>query len=423
MPGSEDAGECPEGLSPELGKPVRVNLHDLGLSTFYGFGAALTEAAAYTYSLMSPENKKSYLEAVFGKNGLDYRICRICIGSSDFSLADHVYIDEGDETLSSFDLGIDKDYVIPMARDVLAYRKGDVDFFASPWSPPAFMKDSGSRIGGHLMKKYYKLYAEYTARFVLEYAKEGIKIAAVTPQNEPGNGNGWETCLYTAEEEAAYIHVLKGTLKEHGLDTMIFGWDHNRHGLFERAEYLYSHVYDDVDGIAFHWYSGGGCFEDIPLVRGTWPGKYIIESEFTNSEKNYFGRYADEIRRLLHVGVNAIVEWNALLDERGMPCHNRDWGCISPVHYDRQKKLLYHSVNYDEIKLFSRLLKKGDILLATSVAGTGIECAAGRKPGGTVAVFLHNSLNSGKNVTLKCRGKQLKVILPANSDVALEIEE
>ncbi|MCQ2427413.1 MAG: hypothetical protein MJ137_03280 [Clostridia bacterium] len=404
------------------GKPDRINIHGIERTGFYGFGAALTEAAAYTYALMSAENKQKYLDMVFGKEGLNYRICRICIGSSDFSLDNHVYIDEGDETLSTFSLGIDLDYVIPMARDVLAYRDGDVDFFASPWSPPAFMKDSGSRIGGHLKPEYYSLYAEYTARFVEEYAKAGIVIGAVTPQNEPGNGTGWETCVYTAEEEARYIRVLRSVFSKHGLSTKILCWDYNRYGMFDRASFIFDNCGKDADGVAFHWYSKGGCLEDIALIRELYPDKVIIESEFTNSQKNYFGRYIDEIRNVIAYGTNAVVEWNALLDERGMPCHNRDWGCISPLFYDRQKGTLYKSVNYNEIYLASHLIEKGDRILRTSVSGGCLECCAVKKPDGSLAVIITNTTDGDRKALLKARGEQLELTVPGKSDISVKIE-
>lgn len=410
------------GSEENLGKIAAVNVHDVVRSRFYGFGAALTEAAAYTYAQMSQENRNKYLEMIFGESGLNYRICRICIGSSDFSLDNHVYIDEGDKTLESFDLGIDRDYVIPMARDVLNYRHGDVKFFASPWSPPAFMKDSKSRIGGHLLPEYYGLYADYICRFIEEYAAEGITIAAVTPQNEPGNGKGWETCLFSSAEEAAYIGVLRAAFRARGLDTKILCWDFDRKGMFDRATKVYASCGQDVDGLAFHWYSGGGCYEDITLLRELYPDKVIIESEFTNSEKNYFGRYVDEIREVLAAGANAIVEWNALLNERGMPAHNRDWGCISPLHYDRDKKVLYKSVNYDEIYTFSRFIKEKAEILRTSVTNVPIRTAALRNPDSSYAVELSNLGDSDRNVALRLCGSTLNFILPARTDTMLVIK-
>lgn len=410
-----------KGRDESLGRAAVVNVHDVVRTKFYGFGAALTEAAAYTYAQMSEENKKRYLEMIFGKSGLDYRICRICIGSSDFSLGDHVYISEGDETLETFDLGIDKDYVIPMARDVLSYRSGDVKFFASPWSPPAFMKDSHSRIGGRLLPEYYGLYAGYICRFVEEYAKEGIKISAVTPQNEPENGKGWETCLYSTEEEAAYIRVLRKTLREKGLDTRILCWDQNRHRMFDRAVGIYERCSDDVDGLAFHWYSGGGCFEDIPLLRELYPDKVIIESEFTNSDKNYFGRYTDELRDVISAGVNAVTEWNALLNEKGMPAHNRDWGCISPLHYDRGRSELYKSVNYDEIFMFSHFIDAGSEILRTSVTDRAIKTAAVKNPDGSYVTEISNLGDTDKNVCLRLGGTEISIVLPGKTDTSLVI--
>jgi len=57
---------------------------------------------------------------------------------------------------------------------------------ASPWSAPAWMKTSGSLIGGTLKPEYYDAFARYLLRYVDAYAQAGVPIFALTLQNEPG---------------------------------------------------------------------------------------------------------------------------------------------------------------------------------------------------------------------------------------------
>jgi len=74
--------------------------------------------------------------------------------------------------------------------------------FASPWSPPSYMKTNGEmNHGGKLKKEYWELWSEYYVKFVEAYRNEGIDVFGITVQNEPNATQRWDSCVYTAEEE------------------------------------------------------------------------------------------------------------------------------------------------------------------------------------------------------------------------------
>ena len=62
--------------------------------------------------------------------------------------------------------GVDKDraYILPILKLAKA-KNPDLLFFASPWSPPGWMKSSQSLIGGQLRPESYGAYAQYFVRF------------------------------------------------------------------------------------------------------------------------------------------------------------------------------------------------------------------------------------------------------------------
>ena len=139
------------------------------------------------------------IDEYFSKDGLNYSICRLPIGSSDFSTKSYSYSYKEDLT----DFSIENDKLIIQTIKMAKKRSSDLKFLASPWSPPAFMKNNNNLYhGGKLLEKYYSLWAKYLVRYVIEYKKENINIDYMTIQNEPNAIQSWESCTYTSQEEA-----------------------------------------------------------------------------------------------------------------------------------------------------------------------------------------------------------------------------
>jgi glucosylceramidase len=176
--------------------------------TIEGFGGALTDAAAETFSRLPPQSREELLTAYFDREkGIGYTLCRIPIHSCDFSSASHVYDDvPGDVDLRHFSIQPDRRHRLPFIKAALAAAGTTVKMFASPWSPPAWMKTNGSMLhGGRLKPEYRGTWARYFVRFVEEYEKAGVPIWGLTVQNEPMASQTWESCLFTAEEERDFV--------------------------------------------------------------------------------------------------------------------------------------------------------------------------------------------------------------------------
>lgn len=409
-----------EGVA-EIGKD-RVNVYPVERQEILGFGGAFTESSAIVYAGLSPEKKKQVLSWLFGPDGLRYNFCRICIGSSDFAAGQYDYLAPEDRTLASFSPARDKKYVIPMIHDAMAVCPDNMVFFASPWSPPAFMKDNGKRIGGRLLPEYRDLDAEYFVKFIQAYEQEGIHISAVTPQNEPLAASPWDSCLYDAEEEIALIQSLKKAFDTHGLDTKILCFDQNKGRLFYRAQAVYDKVGDMVAGAAFHWYSGSH-FEELSLLRELYPQRLLIHTEFCNGlGRKHFDTYARELMGNLSHGVNAECEWNLMLDPAGGPYHHRAFGCSAPLHTDAAGNILRRS-SYYETFLFSHFIRRGARALAVSSYHRDIRVAAFRNPDNRLIVILHNDTDGETAVNLTVFDQLCQTSLPPRSLVTYEIEE
>ena len=115
---------------------------------FLGIGGAITDASAEVFSKLSPNKQNELLNAYFTDEGINYNIIRTSIHSSDFGLGSHTYIEEGDKDLKTFSIEMDKEKRIPMIKRAQDLIKDDLVFYASPWSPPAFMKTNNHMLGG-----------------------------------------------------------------------------------------------------------------------------------------------------------------------------------------------------------------------------------------------------------------------------------
>jgi glucosylceramidase len=146
------------------------------------------------------------------------------------------------------------------------------------------MKDSNDMMGGGvLLPEYRDTWANYFVRWIQAYQKQGVGVWGITVQNEPENAASWESCIFTAEETRDFVSDhLAPALDKGGLsDVKIFGFDHNKDHVSDWADVLLgddSKSKDDVDGIAFHWYSGS-CFANVQKVFDAHSDKTLLPSE------------------------------------------------------------------------------------------------------------------------------------------------
>mgnify|MGYP003492579642 FL=1 len=171
--------------------------------TFIGIGGAITDASAEVFAKLSGDKQQEFLNAYFNKEkGIGYSLARTTIHSCDFSSGSYTYVTEGDKELKSFSIQHDKQFKIPLIKKAIETAGGKLLLYASPWSPPAYMKDNNTMLkGGKLLPEYYQSWANYFTKFVKAYENDGMPIWGITLQNEPMATQRWESCIYTAEEE------------------------------------------------------------------------------------------------------------------------------------------------------------------------------------------------------------------------------
>ncbi len=394
--------------------------------TIEGFGGAFTEAAAVTWKKMGEANQKRIIEAYFDpQEGLGYSLCRTHINSCDFSLGNYAYDEVANDTqLENFSVAHDEQALLPMIHAALEASKTPFKLFASPWSPPAWMKTNGEmNHGGSLKPEYRQTWADYFVRYIEEYHKRGVNIWGVTVQNEPAAVQKWDSCIYTAEEERDFVRDHLGpTFEKSGhKDVKIMVWDHNRDLLVQRASVAYSDpaAAKYIWGAAYHWY-GDDCFQNVQLLHDAWPEKHLLFSEGCQENGPHTGewglgeRYARSIISDLNRWAVGWTDWNMLLDETGGPNHVNNL-CSAPILADtKNDKLLFQS-SYYYIGHFARFIRPDAKRILCSSSRDNLEASACVNPDGSVVVVVMNRTEDPQPFAIETMTMKWPATLPAHS--------
>jgi glucosylceramidase len=400
--------------------------------TFIGIGGALTDASAETFAALPPNRQQEFIDAYFDpRKGIGYTLARTNIHSCDFSSDSYTYVKEGDAALSSFNVEHDRRYRIPFIKRAIAATGNNLKIFGSPWSPPAFMKSNNDMLhGGKLKREFYQPWANYFAKFIKAYAREGVPIWGVTIQNEPMATQKWESCIFTAEDERDFLkNNLGPTLRREGLaNKNIIIWDHNRDLIYQRVSTLLKdpEAAKYVWGIGYHWYepwSGGEMmFDNVDLVRETFPNKHLMFTEgcvdVFNADRLHDWTLGEHYgTSMIHDFNNGTVgwtDWNVLLDEKGGPNHVQNY-CFAPVHADTKIGTLTYTNSYYYIGHFSKFIRPGAKRIACSASRSSLLATAFANTSGQVATVVMNKTEKPVNYLLWTNGNAAEVTIPPRS--------
>lgn len=238
-------------------------------------------------------------------------------------------------------------------------------------------------------------------KYIEGYRALGVNIGAVTVQNELRHEQTWESSVFTKEEELALAaNYLAPELKPLGVK--IYVYDHCRERVFDRATYAFNNC-KDVDGIAFHWYSGD-YFDELKMTREAFPDKDVVMSEgcvalkSTNPDEDEqwsaAEKYAHDIFGDINGGATAFCDWNLTLDQNRGPSHfreNRPCFADAPVICDNNQDEVMFQPSYYVIGQFSKFIEAGATVIGCSTAWNDAEVCALQNPDGKIVVATHNA--------------------------------
>ncbi|WP_309608903.1 glycoside hydrolase family 30 protein [Flavobacterium sp.] len=425
--------------------------------TITGFGGAFTESSAYLLNKLSAKNRKKILEAYFNEKGANYSLTRTHINSCDFSLKQYAYaMVDGDKNLENFSIDEDKkNHLIPTILEAKSISKDGFNIIASPWTSPPWMKDNKKWVGGKLLPEYYDTWALYFSKYIKAYKKEGINIWGVTVENEPhGNGNNWESMLFTPQEMTRFVQNNLGPKleKDGWKDIKILGYDQNRAGIKEWVDEMYKDEKSSkyYAGTAIHWYeSTYEVFpEDLQYAHKKAPNKYLIQTEACvdseiphwnddlwywkkeatdwgwdwASEKDKYlhpkyapvNRYANDIIGCLNNWVDGWVDWNMVLDRQGGPNWFKNW-CVAPVIVDVEKDEVYFTPLYYTMAHFSKFMRPGAVKIGCTINHKDIISTAVKNPDGSIAVAIFNPTDEAVGIEINLNNIKKSISINAKA--------
>ena len=345
-----------------------------------GFGFALTGGSAELMMGMDPAERKKLIDEIFRTDGNNIGVSylRVSLGSSDLNSFVFSYNDlkdgETDMELIKFSLSQDLRDVVPVLKEILEVNP-DIKILASPWSAPTWMKNNNKVKGGNLKKEYFDVYARYFVKYIQAMEAQGIKIDAVTVQNEPLNSNNTPSMPMSASDQKQFVKENLGpAFARASLNTRIIIFDHN----LDRIDYPLTILNDPeaakfVDGTGFHHY--GGEFSAMSLMHAAHPEKnlYFTEQMVIEQPGSPTIEIAAQVKRLI-IGAmqnwsKNVVLWNLAADSLNDP-HTDDGGCpMCQGALTIDKNRVSRNLAYYTIAHASKFVRPGSVRIYSSQKG------------------------------------------------------
>ncbi|KAK3087645.1 hypothetical protein FSP39_008702 [Pinctada imbricata] len=428
-------GDGSKKLSPEpslnsgSGSGTRINVdRSKRYQTMDGFGAALTNSAAYV--IYHSPRRHEIMRSLFGWNGIGISYVRLTMGGSDFQAVNaYTYDDlpdnnQNDFGMNRFSIDKDKAFVIPILKEALTLNP-KLKVMATPWSAPAWMKNNKNLFGGDFNSgsQYQEAYASYFVKFIQAYASEGIKIEAITVQNEPlHKSDSYPTMGMSWQLERDFIKYHLGPkFRSNGINTKILIFDHN----WDLKDYP-EHIMSDssaaqyIDGSAWHCY--GGRHDTPESFHNKFPSKNIYFTECSGGDwdTNYYDGIVWNFR-ILMIGqprswAKSVLLFNLALDDNHGPRQGvsgcKDCRGVLTVHGDGS---FTKNFEYMYIGHMSKVVQPGAVRVDSSWLGwDSLQSVAFENPDRSVAAVVLNPTASDQQIHVDIDGTSYPYNLKAH---------
>ena len=393
-----------------------------------GFGASFTDSSAWLVA-NSPLRNSIMTKLFDPVNGIGLDFLRQPIGASDFARSVYSYDDmpagQTDPTLASFSIAHDNAYILPILQQARQLNPATT-IMATPWSPPGWMKSSGSMIGGSLNSGDYQVFADYLTKFIQAYQAAGVPISLITPQNEPEySPSNYPGSTLSASQEASFIGSNLGPdLQKAGLSTKIIAYDHNWNDTtFPETVLGDPSAGPYTAGVAWHCYAGDPSAQTT--VHNAYPAKDTYFTECSGSQSsnpaNTFSDSLDWQTENLIIGATrnwakTVTTWNMALDPSGGPSMNCTT-CTAAVTVDNSAGTATYNAEYYVLGQASKFVKPGAVRIDSNTFGSGnLEDVAFRNPDGSNALIVLNADTSNAHTfNVDENGQYFSYTLPAKA--------
>lgn len=413
---SQDAQWTPkQAASAPANERASLTLTEELFQSVEGFGGCFNELGYAALQHLTDEDRETVLHALFHPEGEHrFSICRLPIGASDYALEWYSHNEhDGDYAMERFSIERDRKYLVPYIKEALKLNP-DLKLFASPWSPPTWMKFPKAYNYGTLRweKDVLQAYALYFVKFVQAYREEGITIHQIHVQNEVAADQKFPSCLWTGEQLKEFIRDYLGpAFEQHGLDTEIWLGTINAPDPWQE---LIKKTTSDYDVYAAVVLSDPEAYKYVKGVGYQWAGKYAIQrtvqsypelrymqTENECGDGNNTWDYAKYVFNLYQHyftnGVNAYVYWNMALEPKGRSTWG--WEQNAMITVDPATKQATNNPEFYVMKHFANAVRPGAKRIGLRGPWAG-HAVAFRNPDGETVVVLANPFKETRELKL-----------------------
>lgn len=392
-----------------------------------GFGGCFNELGWIALGHLSETDRDCVMRSLFDpREGCRFNFCRLPIGASDYAAEWYSHNEqEGDLAMRHHSIERDERHLIPYIRAASAIRP-DLTFFASPWSPPTWMKFPKAYNHGTMIWKPEILdaYALYFVKFVQAYQAAGIRISQVHPQNEPIADQKFPSCVWTGPQLRDFIRDhLAPAFRKYNIDAEIWLGTLNTD---DYDGYVHTVLSDPettplVAGVGFQWMGKGA----IGRTHASFPEKRIIQTENECGDgKNtwaYAGYVFNLIQHYVANGANAYVYWNMVLATGG-GLSTWGWAQNAMISIDPVRRCAVFNPEFYVMKHFSALVDPGATVMGLRGAWAG-NALAFANPDGKLVLVVHNHYDASRTLRVNGPCGAAVVTLPPRSFNSLVLSQ
>ncbi|ANQ51166.2 hypothetical protein MY04_3822 [Flammeovirga sp. MY04] len=397
---------------------------EIEYQTIEGIGGAFNEIGGEALSSLSEEQQQEVMENLFHPKNAGFTFCRTAIGSSDFGLDAYSYSNTpNDIEMKDFSIERDQKYVLPYIKKALDVQP-DLLVFASPWSPPAWMKTNASMTGltktpNHLKedKKVYQAYANYFVKYIKSYQQAGVNIDRICVQNENDANTKYPSCVMPSQQmiELSTKYILP-TFKKEKVKTKVFAGTFRTAEQLDLIEFLTLKEANKLAGVGIQ-YTNPSVITDAIKMN---PSLMMFHTEgHCYNGKNSIeeaGHRLEEVAKYINSGVSNFCYWNMILNETTES--GWDWPQNSLINIDRKQKTIRYNPDYNAMYIISKFIQPGDVRVASNSQRPMITV---KDKSGNMKVIIQNTDQQEAVYRIHINGKTKKVILPQQSIVAMVI--
>jgi glucosylceramidase len=410
------------------GENITVD-EDTRYQTFTGGGASFTDTAAWLMDgsgALGQSARDAAMRKLFSPTeGIGLSFLRNPMGASDLARFGYTYDDvpagQTDPDLSEFTLAHDLQDVVPLTRQALQLNPA-LTVMASPWTAPAWMKDSGRLDGGWLKAEYYGTYADYFVKYLQGYRAQGIPVSYVTAQNEPTCCSGYPSMSWNASGLAYFTkNELLPRLRSAGLATKVLAHDWN----WDTYDAYAAPTVDDpavrahpnFGGIAWHGY--GGDVAEQTAVHDRYPQLDAFGTEHSGGTW-IADQQREDMMNIIDYTRNwakSVTKWSLAVDQNRGPhnggCGTCD-GLITVHNGDSRHGQVDYTVEYYTMGHLTKFVRPGAQRIA-STASSAVPNVAWRNPDGSKALIAYNGASAARTVTIDWGGQHATYTLPGRT--------